>query len=473
MKSSLRIAIGGISHETNSFSPVWTKYDDFRFMRGDELLLNLGEEKRSSSEVTILPTFTAGALPSGLVRRDAYERIKNELLHELAGTLPVDGVYLSLHGAMDVEEIGDGESDLVPEVRAMVGPDALISVSLDLHGNISPTLVENSDILTAYRTAPHRDGLETRQRALRLLIQALKTARRPVPVLIKPPLLLAGESAVTENEPARSLYANLRDIERVAGIMDASLLIGCAWTDSPFTSASVIVVAEQDGILARQYAADLTLSVWQQRHDFGFSVETASVDQAIERAMASPEHPVFISDSGDNVTAGGAGDIPLLAERLVALGAEDALVAGLVDPEAVAKCAAAGVGSDIHLSIGGKLDQVNARPFTSTIHVENLVEESGTSTMAVVRVGGVRIILTSERQFFADRATIAAAGVDPMTQKIVVVKLGYLFPDLYDHAPRAIMALSPGATDLRLEELPYRQLQRPIFPLDEDVDWAP
>jgi microcystin degradation protein MlrC len=291
-----------------------------------------------------------------------------------------------------------------------------------------------------------------------------------VSALVKPPLLLVGEQAVTEVEPARSLYGRLAEIDRVPGIIDSSLLIGCAWTDGPFTTTSVIVVAAQDRELARQQAAILARQVWAQRREFSFGVETASVDEAIRRAMAAPERPVFISDSGDNLTAGGAGDIPLFARRLVALGAQDAVVAGIADATAVRQCAAAGVGAEIELSIGGQLDRANGQPFVTTGRVQHLSPQPGT---AVVRVAGVSIVLTVDRRPFTDRASIAAAGIDPMAQKIVVVKLGYLFPDLYDHAPRAIMALSPGATDLRLEKLPFQRLQHPIFPLDGDFEWEP
>jgi microcystin degradation protein MlrC len=472
-----RIAIGGIGHETNTFSPVWTDYDDFRFTRGSAILDERLGRFQQAEGFELLPTVVAGALPSGLIRKAAYLRIRDGLLHELEAAIPLDGVYLDLHGAMEVEDIGDGESDLISAVRTLVGPDALISVSLDLHGNISPILVETADILTAYRTAPHRDALATRQRAMGLLIQALQEKMRPVAALIKPPLLLAGESAVTEVEPARSLYARLAEIERDPGVLDASLLVGCAWTDSPYTSTSVIVVARQDNQLAKQYAVDLAQQVWRARQEFRFGVETATVDESIRRAIDAVEHPVFISDSGDNVTAGGAGDVPLFAKRLVALGARDALVAGLTDAAAVIECAMAGVGATVQLSIGGKLDRTSADAFKVTACVEHLTAETGPHgaepDTAVVRVEGVRIALTRDRRFLADRAIIAATGVDPMAQKIVVVKLGYLFPDLYDHAPRVIMALSPGATDLRLEELPYCHLQHPIFPLDAGFHWAP
>jgi microcystin degradation protein MlrC len=473
----LRIAIGGISHETNTFSPVWTSYEDFQILRGTALLQHAGGDRWRHQGVELLPTFAAGAMPSGLVGKEAYLRLRSDLLDELAGALPVDGVYLSLHGAMEVEEIGDGEEDLVTAVRNLIGPNALISISLDLHGNISPRLVEHAQILTAYRTAPHRDGEQTRQRALSHLVAALKAGSRPRSALVKVPMLLAGESAVTEVEPSLSLYARLGEIERKTGMMDASLLIGCAWTDSPYTSISVIAVSDDNPALAQSEAERLAREVWARREAFTYGAETATVDDAVRTAIECVERPVFISDSGDNVTAGAAGDIPLLAERLVFHGANDALVAGLADPDAVRQCATAGVGAEVQLSVGGKLDRVNGRPFPISAVVENLMANSTDSPsipeMAVIKTGGVRIILTAGREYFPDRASIEAAGVDPMAQKIVVVKLGYLMPDLYDHAPRSIWALSPGATDLKLERLPYKRIQRPVFPLDAIASWEP
>ncbi len=278
-------------------------------------------------------------------------------------------------------------------------------------------------------------------------------------------------------EPAKSLYAGLADIDRLPAIMDVSLLIGCAWTDSPSTCASVIVVAERDRRLTQAAAAQLARVVWARRHDFGFGVEVAPVDDAIRLAMSAVERPVFLSDSGDNVTAGGAGDIPFFVERLLALGARDALVAGLSDADAVHQCAMAGVGAELQLSLGGKLDPVNGNPLTDTAQDEQMRfdpdDQTGQVATALVGVEGVRIILARDRRGFTDRAAIAAAGIDPMQQQIVVVKLGYLFPDLADHAPRAIMAFSPGATNLRLEELPYRKILRPIFPLDPHIAWQP
>ena len=465
----LRIAIAGFRHETNTFSPVKTRYDDFRITRGDAVIPSI----EHGSHVELVPTFIAYATPNGLVGKATYARLKGELLQAIAETLPVDGLYLDLHGAMEVDVWGDGETDLLRSIRQITGPNALISVSLDLHGNISPALVASANIFTAYRTAPHRDHEETRQRALSLLVRALEQDLRPVSAMIKVPMLLPGEAAMTPVEPARSLYARLPELSQRPGIMDASLLIGCAWTDSPYTTTSAIVVAERDVAVAHATAAELAREAWARRRDFGFSVPTASVEEAIQQAIASEERPVFLSDSGDNITAGGAGDIPFFAASLITAGAQNALVAGIFDAEAVEQCATAGEGARVKLSIGGKLDQANGTPLTVSATVEHLAydQPGALVSSALVRVDGVRIILTRERRAFTDRATIAAAGIDPMVQQIVVVKLGYLFPDLYDHAPRTIMALSAGATDLRLTELPYERVQRPIFPLDPDYEW--
>jgi microcystin degradation protein MlrC len=416
----------------------------------------------------LVPTFVANADPGGLVQRETYERLKAELLAELAAALPADGVLLDLHGAMEIEGIGDGESDLIGAVRELVGDAMLIAVSLDLHGNISPELVARADILTAYRTAPHRDAAATRRRALELLVGALERGQRPAAAMVKLPLVLAGEAAVTDVEPARSLYAQLPEIAQTPGLLDASLLIGCAWTDSPYATVSVIVVAEADAALAQEHAARLAASVWARRAEFGYSVEAREIDEAIRQAQQASAHPVYISDSGDNVTAGAPGDSAVAAARLVAAGATGALIAAIVDPAAVQLCSAAGVGATVSLRIGATLDARTGPPLT----VEAFVERLGSNAAsAVVRIDDVQIILTSERQAFIERSAIVAAGVDPDAQKIIVVKLGYLFPDLVAHAKRAIMALTPGATTLRLDTLPYRKLSRLVFPLDPQTEW--
>jgi len=461
----MRLAICGIRHESNSFSTMNTEIENFRVARGAEVIQN--QFWKSFQDVDWVPTLVAGASPHGLVSKNAYLELKTEIINRLSDGMPVDGVFMSLHGAMHVEEIGDGESDLIRSVREVVGSDVPITGSLDLHANVSPVLAESTNVLTAYRTAPHVDGTETMKRAVRHLINCVRDGSRPHNVLIKLPLLLPGEYAVTKTEPARSLYARLLEIESEQGILDASILIGCAWTDSPYTSVSVIIVGEENSREAHKYAASLARDIWSRREEFAAEVETASVEEAIGIAMRRNERPVAISDSGDNVTAGGAGDIPIFLEKLLDAGAVDAVVAGITDSKAVARCIQAGVGSEITLEIGGKMDRVNGYP----LEVTGVVEHVDSTSLAVLKIEGVRVILVSDRRAFTSLRSFQQAKIDPMEQRIIVIKMGLLIGDIRDIARKTIMALSPGFTSLALDQLPYKQLTRPIFPLDADFEW--
>ncbi len=466
----MRIAVGGLQHETNTFSPLRTRLGHFWIDRGEVITDAPFWKRYRQRGIELLPTLSASASPHGLVERGAYEAIKGELIERLAGVLPVDGVYLDLHGAMEVETIGDGESDLVSAIRDVVGPDICIAASLDLHGNIGARLVQQTNVLTALRTAPHRDGEQTRARALDLLIRSLAAGLRPVTTMVKLPLLLPGEFAVTDAEPARALYAGLEALAAQPGVLDASLMISCAWTDSPETGASAIVVAESDPAIGRRVALVLARRVWDQRTTFGPEVETATVDEAISRARSSPEPSVFLSDAGDNVTAGGAGDLPYVLERLLAAHVPDAVVAGIADAPAVSRCTAAGVGGHVSLSIGGTLSGATVAPVRVNGTVAHL-DAGDRATQAVVTIEGVDVILTSDRRAFTTPGAFHRAGIDPLKHKIVVVKLGYLFPELRNVAPRAMMMLSPGCTDLHIERLPYARIRRPVYPLERDVTW--
>lgn len=475
MDRPLRIITGGIMHETNSFTPLPTRYDDFAISRDLERYDDDSGQRAPLDTIDLIPTLVASAQPGGIVERAAYERLKAEILAGVAAALPVDGVLLDLHGAMEVEGIGDGETDLIRAVRALVGDQLLVALSLDLHGNISPELVASANILTAYRTAPHRDMRATRRRAIELLRAAILSGARPVAAMRKLPLVLPGEAAVTDVEPSRSLYAQLPGLADRSGVLDASIMIGCAWTDSRYACVSAIVVAESDRELAQRQADLLAAAIWERRAQFGYSVEAIDVDAAITAARSAAVGPVYISDSGDNVTAGAPGDSALVAARMLAAGLPSALVAGIADAPAVAACAAAGVGATVLLQIGASIDPRSGPPLVCSALVERLAAVADTHQIdtAVVRSGGVQMILTSARRAFTTRADMVVCGVDPDVQMIIVVKLGYLFPDLVAHAARAMMATTPGATTLRLETLPYQQLVRPAFPLDAHVVWPP
>ena len=472
MNRTLRIAIGGIATESCTFSPLPTRREDFVVTRGEELLRRY--PFLSQFDARFIPTLGAWAMPGGVVEHDAYREFKAEFLQALRRAGPLDGLYLDLHGAMYVDGLDDAEGDWVTAAREVVGPDALISVSLDLHGNATQQLVEQADILTAYRTAPHRDVLETRRRACALLVRCLEEKLRPESVWMRVPVILPGERVVTDVEPAASLYAELKEVDRLPGILSASILVGYVWADDPHATASVIVTGT-DRAEAQRQAARLARRYWDARHDFRFAVEAGTMDECIRWALAAPEAPVFISDSGDNPTAGGVGDVPAMLERLLAHDVPDAVFANIVDAEAVAACRTAGLGAEVHVSLGGKLDPLHGSPLPVSGRVMHLAPPGprGGGHQAVLQVGGVRVILTERRKAFHHLADFQQVGIDPLEHEIIVVKMGYLVPDLQRVAARALLALSPGAVDQAIERLPYHRIQRPIYPLDPDMAWDP
>jgi microcystin degradation protein MlrC len=477
----MRIAVGGIAHETNTFSTLATEYEDFRRVEGPELIEGqdwdrLRSELSPDIELEIIPLFSAHATPSGRVTRGAFERLLKELMDGLEGARPLDGVLLVLHGAMEVEEIGDGETEILRTVRSQFGPDLFIAVTLDLHANLAPQVVEAAQIVTAYRTAPHRDAIETRIRGMRHMVRCLQDGARPVTRMVKLPLLVAGEAAVTEVDPARGLFALLPEIDRTDGVLVSSLLIGCAWTDSIHTGVATVVSGTDDAAVSVA-AEKLAESAWEKRHEFTIDSVTAEMAESIELALGQPERPVFISDSGDNTTAGAAGDSPLFLRYCIESGVADVLVAGVTDPDAVSVCERAGQGAVVHVEIGGKLDTIHSDPFscTGTVLTLKTGEElgPGRKTRTILRIGGVDVVLQTDRRPFTELSHFREMGIDPKDYRAIIVKEGYLFPELRDYAPYHIMALSAGFGEQRFERLPYERLARPIFPLERETSWAP
>lgn len=465
----MRIFVGGMNHETNSFNPQPTCVESFNVRRADVLRDDPGVKPFLARGIDVVLSLWAEAIPSGPVEHRTYQYFKESILTELNACQPVDGVCLFLHGAMVVDGIGGGEIDLARAVRESVGPDVLISASLDLHGNINPELADYVNILTAYRTAPHIDREDTRNRAFSLLIDCLEKGLKPIPAIVKIPVMIAGDPAITDEQPASDFYASLPAIDEKPGIVTSSLMIGYSWSDIPQIGSSTIVVAENAASLgaARAEASRLAGDFWKRRGDFRFTVPTGTVEESIRMALESNESPAVISDSGDNVTSGAAGDVPRFAEALIDARAENSLVAGIIDRDAADSCRRAGVGSSARVSLGGKLDTINGTPLSLEGDVIGLTDSG-----AVLSCRGVDIIIAEKRTAFTKLVTFDAFGVDPKKYRIVVVKLGYLFPEIKGFAARSIVAFSQGFASQTLD-LPYKHIPRPIYPLDTDFTWSP
>ncbi len=465
-----KIAIAGIAIESCTFSPLLTTLDDFTLWRGNDLLARY-PFLAAYADVTFVPLLAARALPGGVVSHAAYRQMTDEILQGLVRHGPFQGVYLDMHGATAVEGLDDAEADFFAAVRAVVGREALLSASYDLHGNVSEQIMRELDLLTAYRTAPHTDVEATRARAVRLLVDCLREGIRPHTAFVPIPALFSGEQTMTTVEPGHGVYAGVEAQVQPPGVLDASLLVGYVWADQPRVGASAVACGT-DAAATGAAAATLAQSYWDVREFFTFPMPAASVDRCIEQAMQATEVPVFISDAGDNVTAGAPGDVPYVLERLLAHGVARAVVASLVDATAVAACEAAGVGGQITITLGGKLDRANGRPLQVTGKVEACAVVDG-NHQAVLRVGDVAVILTAQREAFTMLEQFRRLGIEPAQEPMIVVKLGYLFPELQGVAAQSLLALSPGIVNPDVTALVYQHVRRPSFPLDRDMAWQP
>ncbi|MYS49746.1 microcystin degradation protein MlrC, partial [Streptomyces sp. SID6013] len=239
----------------------------------------------------------------------AWEELTGELLTRLAALPALDGLWFDIHGAMTVEGLDDAEALLLEKVRAVVGDDVIVSTSMDLHGNVSRALVHRSDLITCYRMAPHEDHMETKERAVRNLLTHLASgAPRPLKAWVPVPVLLAGEQTSTRIEPAKSVYAAVPEVEAREGVIDAAIWVGYAWADEPRNRAAVVVTGHDEQAVSAG-AEKLARGFWDARHDFDFVAPTGTFDDILDEALAGERRPYYVSDTGDNPTAGGAGDV--------------------------------------------------------------------------------------------------------------------------------------------------------------------
>ncbi len=458
--------MGGIAAESCTFSPVPVRLGDLAVQRGSRLL----DQARypflaTLSDVEFLPTVQVDALPGGPLAPAAYQALRHEFVERLTAVGPLDGLYLDLHGAMSVHGMEDAEADWVHAARHAVGERCLIAVSNDLHGNPTATVAESIDILTAFRTAPHVDAPETRTRAVELLLLALRSGTRPRVVHVWLPLLVPGEMKTTDTEPMASLYASLPELSATPGVMEVALFAGHSWADEPRVGGSVAVTGTDLGV-TEAVALSVASRYWRARSEFHFAVDAADMDTCIARARESTADTVFISDSGDNLTAGAPGDGTFALARLLALDVENAVLAPLHAPHAVRAFHAQDLGQELRVSLGTPELEI-------TGHAVLLGHDPLGGATATVRTGGITVVLLERREAFTTLAHFARAGVDPLAYQIVVVKLGYLYPELARVARVALLATTPGATDLDTSRLQYRYIRRPIYPLDADMTWQP
>lgn len=477
--SQRKVLTLGISHESNTFSVLPTKEFEFNVLRGADVLKGqMWADVFKKADVEVIPTLHADAWPGGVVVRSAFENFKKEILDIIKNAGHLDGIYMDMHGALHVEGYDDAQATLIKEIRDVAGKDVLISGSFDLHGNPSPDFVKNINLITAFRTAPHRDASETKARAAQMLVDAMQFGWKPDIQYVVIPILVPGEKSITEAEPLRSVYSQLPDVAKTEGLLDASIFAGYCWADLPRSAMRVFVVAKDKkySTIAKNEAIRLAKQIWDSRHKMVLDVPSGPIDEMIKKSEEYKDKTVFISDSGDNTTAGAPGDNTQVLDAMLRYKVKNALMAGIVDPEVLKECIDAGYGKNIRLKLGGRVDNVFGKPLEINAKVLFLSPDSIMKTdrgVAVVETNGVKTVIIKTRRSFVAVKDFKEAGLNPLDFKIVIVKLGYLFPELRDIAPVHLIALTSGFCNLDIRTLPFKKVHRPSFPLDLDMVWEP
>jgi microcystin degradation protein MlrC len=496
-----RLAIGGLAHETNSFSPVATTLESFRrrsYLTGESIVRQsrvggsvLGGivDAAEAAGATLLPTLFASAPPGGPVTRDAFDTLRCGLLDRIRahrrGPLALDGVVLALHGAMVAEGEDDAEGTLLTDVRRVIGLDVPLVVVVDSHANVSAAMVAACDLLLSYDTYPHLDPYQRGEEAVARCLNVGQGRMRPVAELRRLPLLVPLPAQRTDGPTAMAEVMGLvQACEAEPGMVAIAVAGGFPHADTARTGVSVTVTADGEPRLAGEIANRVAAAIWGRRDRL--RATGIAPDEAIDRALAAPTgRPVILADVGDNPGAGAPGDGTWILARLIERGVRDAVVGALPDPAAVAAASAAGVGGRVRLVLGGKVDPRGGSPLDVTARVLALGDgvfanvgpmgQGGTTRLgrtATLDVAGVEVVVCERPVQASDPGLFQAAELDPATRRIVVVKSGVHFRAAFASLAGEIIEVeADGLSSSELAAFPYRRIRRPIAPLDAGV-WS-
>ena len=497
----MRIASGGVQHETNTFSHVPTTLADFardsgcgpNFAGGEtlrQLYHNTGTihggylAGAAAAGFELLPLLSARAQPSGVVQQATFDTLLGLFLERLRAVLPVDGVLLDLHGAMVTEQHEDAEGAFIAAVRELVGPQVPIITTLDLHANISARMAELSNVIIGYDTYPHVDMDERGAEAARLMARVVRGEVRPVQAYRQLPLITQPPKQCTLRDPMRGYLERLHRVEAEPGVLTATVSMGFPFADIHDGGVSVLVTTDGDRALAEQKADELAQDLWDLRDEL--QPELKPVDEVLEFARRNTEGLVIYADGSDNPGGGAPCDGTVILDALLKADFQGAVIGVLYDPETVAQAHAAGVGATIDCRIGGKTDDRHGAPVAARAYVRTLSDghfvhrgamcrgmPAEFGKMALLIVGGVEIVLASNRLQLLDAEMLRVVGVSPQYRKLLVVKSAVHFRgDLGPLASHIFDADTPGIHRPDFANFTYRRLRRPIYPLDTDVQFG-
>lgn len=491
----MRIALGQLWQETNTFNPLATTradFEQFGVLRGQAMIEQMADTNELGAFIQSLRAWPEQpelvglvrlpAWPSGTATAETFSWLRDEFVSSLQAQLPVDAVLLALHGAMVADGAPDVEGEVLAAVRELVGPDVPIVATLDLHANVTRKMTSMADALVLFHTAPHIDVFETGLRGARVLRRILIDGAKPVTALEKIPMVVPAERANTQ-EPSSVSFRfreHLQALERDPRVLAAGLATVQPWLDIPELGTSVVIVTDGEREFAEGQCREFAKAVWRRRRDY--LPELVDVEAAVRRAHECAEGLVVLSDSADATTSGAPGDSTWVLKELLKYDWPAPALAPMVSPEGVAAAVQAGVGAELSISLGGVRDCRFSQPLPVTARVERLFDakfilsghlaknlpiDMGPS--AVLRSGNVRVLLTSRSGPHFAPEFFRAAGFDPFAARVLVAKSPCGFRAAYQPHAREIMVVrAPGCAPSDFWNYPYEKIPHPLWPWESE-----
>lgn len=487
-----RVIVAEFKHETNTFCSTTTTMKDFeaRYLKFEEEVVPFFRGRRmemggfidacEQEDIEIIPSVSGNATPGGIVSREVFEvfleKIKNTITRE-AGK--IDGLLLSLHGAMVIEDHLDGEGALLSRIRKLTGPSIPVICTLDLHANLSEEMVDHADVLFPYESYPHVDQYERAHEAGLCMARFLKGGIRPVARMKQLPILAS--ALETSKDPIKRLMKRVHEYKSDPRVLNAAILHGFCWADTPFTGVSVMAVTDGDALLAEKIVEDLGNAVLGMQEEF--LKKYTPVEEAIREAMDAPAGPVILADLSDNPGGGGPADSTHILAKLIELKARNVGVAIITDPEVVDQAIGAGVGNMVEVRLGGKVEaeEICGSPVNVVARVKTITDgvfvnkgpmakglKNDIGRTVVLEIDGIEVIVPERRIQPWDPEIFRRMGIDPAEKKVLVLKSSLHFRAAYGEMAKKIIEVgSPGLLSSDFSDFRYKNLKRPIFPLDK------
>ena len=478
----MKVLVGLFTCESNANVPLKNEITQFVVDFGENVAKKARVDDVFAKEgVEIIPAIYASAGASGVIKKDCFEYIEScfvktakEHLNEL------DGIWLHLHGASEVEEIGSGDHHILKSLREVVGPYMPIAVVCDPHGNLTKEYVEGCTIIRSYRESPHTDADQTKKYVAKMLCDFLKDRQNIHAIYRKLPLILGGEQSVSTDEPVASINKYMDEMEKDPRVRSASWHVGYIRHDCPEAGCGIVVVPQnsEDQEYCETKADELAKYVWDRHHEFHYTGLTAEPEEAMKMALECKEKPVMITDSGDNTTSGSTGwNTYVLRQALAKNSDKSFLFANICDPNAFAILNNMEIGESKDISLGMNYDEnstsvninvtVKAKGYLRgyMMHVHDAVY--GHSVLVHINGTNIDVNVASTRQVMCEKHQFDACGIDWDNYDIIIVKQGYAFPEIKEKGKLVIMSLTNGATLQDTARLPFKRIMRPMYPIDK------